>query len=90
MKGNKLSLPCTSLREKVIRDLHGESLAGHLGRDKTIVTIDKRYYWPQLKRDICILVKRCYVCHTAVYKGSNSRYLHLHSFISPPSMFVRI
>ena len=43
MKSGQLCLPCTSLRKKVIRDLHGGCLSGHVGRNKTIEFVKDRY-----------------------------------------------
>ena len=54
---------------KVIRDLHGGRIAGHFEREKTMVSLEELYYWPQLGNDVTTVVKSCPVCQVA--KGSS-------------------
>ncbi|GJZ92026.1 RNA-directed DNA polymerase [Tanacetum coccineum] len=60
-KGNRLCIPKTSLKSQLVKEIHAKGLSA-LGRDKTISSVESRFSWPQLKRDVGAFVKRCVVC----------------------------
>ena len=61
-KGTRLCVPRCSTRELLIREVHGGSLAGHYGENKSAIMLRERYYWPGMERDVQDILKRCGTC----------------------------
>lgn len=40
-------------------------MAGQTGRDKTIATLQDRYFWPNLRQDVTNFVQKCVICQSA-------------------------
>ncbi|KAI0495130.1 hypothetical protein KFK09_025277 [Dendrobium nobile] len=66
-KGNLLCIPQSSWRQRIIQEVHGGGLAAHAGRDKTIIQLQNKFFWPHMRRDVSKFVDRCSVCQ--MYKG---------------------
>ena len=64
-RGKQLCIPDYSLREAIIWEAHGGGLAGHFGRDKTLILVQEKFYWPKLMQHVEKIVSRCATCHTA-------------------------
>ena len=64
-KGTRLCIPKCSTRELLIREVHGGSLAGHFGEDKTLTMLREHYYWPGMDKDVQDIIKRCGTCQIA-------------------------
>ena len=43
--------PC-GMRELLIREVHGGSLADHFGENKTLIMFREHYYWLGIKKDV--------------------------------------
>ena len=50
------------IRQSVFQHLHSHKTAGHLGRDRTILSIKSRFYWPGMSSDVKRWCKQCEMC----------------------------
>jgi hypothetical protein len=66
-KGNLLCDPDSSLRLKIIKELHD---VGHVGCDKTLQLVMSLYFSPSMRRVVTKFVERCRICQ--VSKGTTS------------------
>ncbi|GJS97408.1 putative reverse transcriptase domain-containing protein [Tanacetum coccineum] len=80
-KGNQLCIPDTSLRLKIIKELHGE---GHVGCDRTLQLVQASYFWPTMRKEVDRYVKRCRICQVSKGTSTNAGlYMPLHVPLQP-------
>jgi hypothetical protein len=52
----------TSERAKMIWESHYSRMAGHFGMEKTVVILQKHFYWPKLRQDVSKYIRSCTAC----------------------------
>ena len=50
------------IRDIIFIHLHEQRYAGHLGRDRTLAAIKKRFYWPGMGEDVARWCQECQLC----------------------------
>eukprot|EP01127_Copromyxa_protea_P008131 TRINITY_DN185_c0_g1_i4.p1 TRINITY_DN185_c0_g1~~TRINITY_DN185_c0_g1_i4.p1 ORF type:complete len:434 (+),score=54.78 TRINITY_DN185_c0_g1_i4:1828-3129(+) len=72
----RVFLPDGELRNRVLRMLHDDPMAGHLGVKRTKSRIAIRFWWPELEKDVDAYVRQCATCNSnkpkATYKTALS------------------
>ena len=65
--GNKIYqlVAPNEIQETVFQHIHAQRYAGHLGRDRTLNAIKRRFYWPCMDNEIGRWVKECQICARA-------------------------
>ena len=62
---DKIVIPnIPEVKELVIQECHDSMFAGHMGRDKTITTVKRLFWWKGMAQDITQYVTHCHVCQT--------------------------
>ncbi|GKA90834.1 putative nucleotidyltransferase, ribonuclease H [Tanacetum coccineum] len=66
---SQLCILDTSLRLKIIKELHGE---GHVGRDRTLQLMHASHFWPTTRKEVDRYVKRCRICQVSKGTATNA------------------
>jgi hypothetical protein len=61
--GERLYVPAsTELKTRILHECHDSPTSGHLGKDKTIEQVKRRFYWPGMDAEIARYVTSCDAC----------------------------
>ena len=62
-KGNRLYVPDDlDLQTRILQECHDTPTGGHLGKDKTLEQVKRRFYWPGMDQTIVAYVTSCDSC----------------------------
>ena len=62
-ESDRLYIPADALlRTRLLHECHDVPTAGHLGKDKTLEQVKRRFYWPRMDFDVLQYVRTCDAC----------------------------
>lgn len=60
---DRLYVPAdAALRTRILHECHDAPTAGHLGKDKTLEQVRRRFFWPGMDADVLQYVRSCDAC----------------------------
>ena len=63
--GGKIVVPdVPHVKEYIMSQCHDSLFAGHMGRDKTVHTVQQLFTWKGLSEDVTDYIKKCPICQT--------------------------
>jgi hypothetical protein len=62
IEGCYVPLVPTAYRRRILKQFHGPPAQGHLGPEKTYLTMRSQLHWPGMKRDVFEYVEQCDLC----------------------------
>jgi transposase InsO family protein len=70
-QGTRIAVPDDpTIKSAILYELHNAPYSGHVGVDKTLAAVKRRYWWPGMKRYVVDYISRCHKCQSN--KASNS------------------
>ena len=65
-----------SLRTRILFEYHDSPLSGHLGREKTFLSLSRDFYWPHMYKWVRKYVRTCEVCQRVKPAPASQAPLH--------------
>ena len=63
----RIYIPKT-MREPLLKEIHGSLIHGHFGREKTLARLSERYFFPSMRRFVEEFVAKCDICKRAKHE----------------------
>ncbi|CAC5411256.1 unnamed protein product [Mytilus coruscus] len=86
---NQLVAP-RELRKEIMQHLHNNRTASHLGREKTLLKVRSRFYWPLMTSDVARWCQTCMSCAKRKPGPGMGKYPMQHCSVTSPLECIAI